>query len=193
MQKVVKTKVQRIVSDPLHPFSAEFAVYYGDPSKDLHGKMHRVMEAISAELLTDVRLCHSRGLPSAIQVLESVSGEPSLGVISENQITFGQGGVLLEIPSLANLEVPQDVLRRVGLERNCDEGVEQFLCLFEVGICPSEVQESELGKLPEERQVGFQVMNKIGQACLGPLKVCERHHRGREDSLPRHIGNLSTK
>lgn len=55
-----------------------------------------------------------------------------------------------------------------------------------------EVQESELGKLPEERQVGFQVMNKVGQACLCPLDVCEcRHRGGTSETCPRNSERLA--
>src|SRR5271167_2908687 len=98
--------------------------------------MHRMRPAISPEFVTDVRLCHSPGLPSSIQVLELVSCEPPRGFIAEYEVGFGEGTVLFEVPSLANPEVPDDVLSSVRLERNHDQRLEHLLRLFKVEIRP---------------------------------------------------------
>lgn len=131
--------------------------------------MDRMGPPVSPEFVADVRLCHSPGLPSSIQVLELVSCEPPLGFIAEDQVGFGERRVLFQVPTPANLEVPDDVFCRVRLERNRDQRLKQFLRPFEVGIYASDIQEPELGKVAEEWQIGFEVVSERGDACLAPL------------------------
>src|SRR6266567_3314457 len=40
-----------------------------------------------------------------------------------------------------------------------------------------QIKELEFGKLPKQREVALQMMDKFGEACLSPLKVGKCHHR----------------
>src|SRR5690348_15803475 len=40
-----------------------------------------------------------------------------------------------------------------------------------------QIDESELGELPKQREVRLQMVHKLREACLWPLEVCKRHHR----------------
>src|SRR5579862_5088438 len=47
-------------------------------------------------------------------------------------------------------------------------------------ICPRQIEQPEFGKLPEQGQVVFEVVNEFGHARLGALNEGERHHRWSE-------------
>ena len=139
--------------------------------------MHGGVATAIAKLLADVGIAHSSDLPSPIEMLEALPDESALGLIPENQVGVGHRPVLAEVPGFADLEVTQEVCLYVASEWDGHMRVEQFLGLFEVGIESRQVEKSELGELPKERAVGFEVVRKSREVCLLPLEVGERHHR----------------
>ena len=46
-----------------------------------------------------------------------------------------------------------------------------------MGIDSGQIQESELGELPKQRDVSSEMVDKFGEACLCPLEVGKRHNR----------------
>jgi len=62
-----------------------------------------------AKLPANVGLAHSPCFPSAIEMFEPFPGESGLGLIAENQVAIGHGGVPLEVPRLADLEVSAEL------------------------------------------------------------------------------------
>ena len=78
----------------------------------------------SAKIPADVGLGHSSGFPSAIKMLEALTGKSGFGLIAKNQISLGQRRIAREVPGLANLEVPDEVSRYVRPKRNRHEGIE---------------------------------------------------------------------
>src|SRR5437899_3145814 len=82
------------------------------------------------------------------------------GLIAENQVSFSQRRVPAEVPGLADLEVAQKVRRYVRSERNGHQRIEKLFGVFEVRIDSGQIEKSELGKLPKEREVGFEMVHE---------------------------------
>lgn len=147
----------------------------------------------TAELLPDIVLGQSACFPPAIEMFEVLPDESCLGFVAENQVGISHRPVLAEVTRLANLEVAAKLRRRVRPQGNGHHGIEEFFGLF-MTIDSRQIDQSELGKLPKQRQVNFKMMDKFREAYLGSLQVGERHHRrGRRRATADKIGNLSTK
>ena len=79
---------------------------------------------VTAKVPADVGLPYSSGFPTAIKMLEALTAKAGFGLIAENQVNLGQRCITAEVPSLANLEVPDEVCRYVRPKRNRDERIE---------------------------------------------------------------------
>src|SRR5216684_2423078 len=128
----------------------------------------------TAKVLADVGFCYSSDFPSAIEMFEALPGESGLGLITENQVSLGQRRVPAEVPGLADLEVAQEVRRYVRSEWNGHERIEKFFGVFEVRIDSRQIEKSELGKLSEQREVGFEMVHEFSEVCLGTVEVGKR-------------------
>ena len=82
-------------------------------AKHLGSEMRNDMVVVTAEIVADVGIRHSSNLPSAIEMLEALPRESSLGLIAENQVGLGQRRVPAQVPGLADLEVAEHVQRHV--------------------------------------------------------------------------------
>src|SRR5579859_6368167 len=58
----------------------------------------------------NVRLGDLFGLPGPVEVFEPFAGKAFLGEISENEVGFTEGPVLVQIPGFANREVTQQIV-----------------------------------------------------------------------------------
>src|SRR4029077_3161333 len=119
-------------------------------------------------------------------MFEVLSAESGFGLISEHQVSLTQRSVAAEVPALSDLVVAQQVCRHVRSERNCNQRIEQFFGFFEVRIGSRHIQNSELGELPKQREVGCEMVYKFREAGFWPLKVRECHHRRRSDGIEKH-------
>ena len=70
-------------------FPRWFLLTGSKPTEDFSGEMHDGLSIASAELIADVGLSYSANLPSAIEMLESLPDESGLGLITINQVSFG--------------------------------------------------------------------------------------------------------
>lgn len=100
-------------------------------------------------------------------MFELLPDESCLGFVAENQVCIGHSPVLAEVPRLADLEVATQLRRRVRPQRNCHHGIEKFLGLFEVAFDSRQIDKPNLGKLPKQRQVRFEVVDKFREAHSG--------------------------
>jgi len=78
----------------------------------------------SSELLADVVLDYSARFPSAIEMFEPFPDESGLGLITEDKVALGHRRVLLEVPSLADLEVATEFPGYVRPQRDGHSGIE---------------------------------------------------------------------
>ena len=168
MKKLVKTKVECVVLTFFTAFASGSSLRNRKPAKHLSREMHGGVAIATAKVLADVALGHSSDFPSAIEMFEALPGKSGFGLIAENQVSLGQRRVPAEVPGLANLEVAEQVRRYVRSERNRHQRIEKFFGLFEVRIDSRQIEKSELGKLPEEREVGFEMVHEFREVCLCP-------------------------
>lgn len=140
----------------------------------------------TAKVLADVGFGHSSDFPSAIEMLEALTGESGLGLVAKNQICLGQRGVPAEVPGLADLKVAQQVRRYVRSERNGHQRIEHFFSLFEVGIDSRQIKKSERGELSKQGEVRFEMVHEFSEACLWPWEVGKRHRRRRSIASEKH-------
>ena len=54
--------------------------------------------------------------------------------------------------------------------------MEKFFGLIEVRVDSRQIEKSERGKLPEEREIGFEMVYEFGEVCLGPVDVGKCNH-----------------
>src|SRR5260370_31066845 len=120
----------------------------------------------TAKLLANVGLAHSPDFPSTIEMLEALTAKSGFGLIAENQVSFSQRRVSAEVPGLANSEVAQKVGRYVRSERNGHQRIEKLFGVFEVRIDSGQIEKSELGKLPKESEVGFEMVHEFSEVCF---------------------------
>src|SRR5467141_5174110 len=99
-------------------------------------------------------------------MFEARASESAFGLIAENQVSLGERRVPAEVPRLADLEVAQQVRRNVGSERNGHQRIEKLFGLFKVGIDSRQIEKTERGKLPKEREVGFEMVHERSEICL---------------------------
>src|SRR5208282_6784924 len=72
-----------------------------------------------------------------------------------------------------------EVRRCVRSQRNGHQRIEKLFGVFEVRIDSRQIEKSELGKLPKEREVGFEMVHEFSEVRLRPVEVGKRHHGGR--------------
>ena len=58
--------------------------------------------------------------------------------------------------------------------------------VFEVRIDPRQIEKSELGKLPKQREVGFEMVHEFSEVCLRPVEIGKRHHGRRGVTRNKH-------
>ena len=97
-----------------------------DCTNELRRKVRGVLFVASPKVFANLRVRHPPHFPGAIGVFEPRSQKALLREIPEDQIAFGDRGVLCQIPRLSNREVAQQILGGIGRERNRDEIAEQF-------------------------------------------------------------------
>ena len=83
--------------------------------------MHGDLMIAAGKLTADVGIGHSSDFPSAIEMLEALADESDLSLIPKNQVRVGHRPVLAEVPSLADLEVADQVRRDIRSEWNLDK------------------------------------------------------------------------
>ena len=132
--------------------------------------MHGGVTLATAKVLADIGFGHASDFPSAIEMFEAWPGESGFGLITENQVRLGQRCVPAEVPGLADLEVAQQVRRYVRSERNGHQRIEKFFGVFEVRIDSRQIEKSELGKLPKQREVGFEMVHEFRRFASAPWR-----------------------
>lgn len=140
----------------------------------------------TSKVMANVGFGHSSDFPSAIEMFEALPGESRFGLITENQVSLGQRGVPAEVPALADLEVTQQVRRYVRSEWNAHQRIEKLFRVFEVGIDSRQIEKSELGKLPKQREVDFEMVHEFSEVCFGPVDIGKRHHGRRGIAAEKH-------
>src|SRR6202040_532740 len=138
--------------------------------------MHGGATLATAKVLADVGFRHSADFPAAIEMFEALPSESSFGLIAENQVSLGQRRVPAEVPGLAYFEVTQQVRRYVRSKWNGHQRIEKLFGVFEVRIDSRQIEKSELGKLAEQREVGFEMVHEFSEVCLGTVEVGKRQH-----------------
>src|SRR5271165_6733591 len=140
----------------------------------------------TSKVMGDVGFGHSSDFPAAIEMFEALPGESSFGLIAENQVSLGQRCVPTEIPGLADLEITQEIRRYIRSEWHGHQRIEKLCGVFEVRIDPRQIEKSEGGKLPKQREVGFEMVHKRGEVCVRSVKKGKRHHRRRGVTGDKH-------
>ena len=77
----------------LHSFPVGSCSRGSKPAEHFSGEMYDGLSIACAELLADVVLSYSAKLPSAIEMFEALPSESDLGLITINQVNFGDGRV----------------------------------------------------------------------------------------------------
>jgi hypothetical protein len=78
-----------VYSLPSAPFSRWFPLRGSTPAENFSGEVHDALSIATAELLADVGLSYSANLPSAIEMFAALPYESGLGLITINQVSFG--------------------------------------------------------------------------------------------------------
>src|SRR5208282_5389785 len=112
---------------------------------------------IRSDLLPDAGFADAAVFPSAVQPFESIAGKPGSCVIAEDEVGIRDRPVLLFVPCLAHAEVVKQIAGNVRFEWNLHEGIKDLGGLPEVRIDTGYIDQPELRKLPEKRQVVVQV------------------------------------
>jgi len=132
-----------------------------DRLQDKLVKAHHMLPVIGSDLVPDSAVADVTVLPATIQPFKSVPREPAPHLVAENQISLAYFSVAILLPRLPHSEVPKQVLGNVRFERNLHEGMKDFRGLWEVQIGPGSVDQPELAKLTEQREVAVQVTDEI--------------------------------
>ena len=140
VQKLVKTRVYFLRSSP---FFLSFTASQADALQKLWLEPNSVIRAVALELLADLGLGNSGCFPPAIQVFEARRTKSLFGQVAKDEIAFAKRAVLAVVPVLADSEVPEEVVSRVGTQRNGYQRIEDFPGLVEVRIAACEVEKTE--------------------------------------------------
>src|SRR5579859_3529669 len=140
-------------------------------------KFNFAFAVICPEFLANAALANAAVLPTAIQPLESLSTKAAPRVVPKNQLRVTYRGVSLFIPILADTEVPKHITSDVRFERNLHKRIEEFGGFGKVRIATRCVYETELRKLTKQRQITFEMMNKVHKRSSRVMDIGERHHR----------------
>src|ERR1700730_5380984 len=102
----------------------------------------------------------------------------ALRFIQEFEVFSDGHNVLAFFEALADLEIPEDFTRHIGLKRLLHDGAEALRCPRKLRVRRGDIKESKSLKLAEERLVGCEMRQKTGHTSEAGIDIGQRDHRG---------------
>src|SRR6267378_6006136 len=141
-------------------------------------EVHLPVPHLRRKLGSEFRLCNASGLPGFEKTFKSIAGKSALRFVEEKSLGLAHCSELGTVPNAARSEIPDEVRSDVRFERNLDRRIEEFRSLFKVCSCARNVDETEVGKLTEERLVLPEMSNKSRERFEPRIDIGKRDHRG---------------
>src|SRR5260370_19048714 len=104
--------------------------------------------------------------------------KPALRFVQEFEVLSDGHNVLAFLEALADLEIPKDFTRHIGLKRLLHDGSEALRCPHKLRVCRGDIKEAKSLKLAKERPVGCEMRQKTGHTAEAGIDVGQGDHRG---------------
>src|ERR1700728_1669745 len=148
-----------------------------NPLQQKRIEANAALPVVRSNLLLDADFADATVFPSAIQPFESFPGKSRTRMAPKNEVGIRDRTVLFFVPSFAHAEVVKQIADDVRFEWNLHEGRKYFRGLPEVRFGTGYIDQPELRKLSEKREIALQMADKIRECRCTFMDVGKRHHR----------------
>ena len=81
----------------------------------------------------------------------------------------------MQIPSLADCEISQQIVGGMRLQRHSDQRMENFARFCEMNVVSRQIKKAKLAQFAKQRRIGLEVVNERGEIRFAALNEGKRH------------------